>query len=65
MPQTQDTRPLRPSQAQDLIALAQRIARDSERHALLSASLATQADRLMAAGLKLLQDRAAEHDGVN
>lgn len=55
MPQTQDrTTPVR---AQDLIALAQKIARDSERHALLSASLATQADRLMAAGLKLLQER--------
>lgn len=55
MPQSQDrTDPLR---AHELIALAQKIARDSERHALLSASLATQAERLMAAGLKLLQER--------
>ncbi len=52
------------SRAQELIALAQKIARDSERHALLSASLATQADRLMAAGLKLLQGRA-ELDKAN
>jgi hypothetical protein len=39
---------------QDLIALAQKLARDAERHALLSASLATQADRLMVAGLRRL-----------
>ncbi len=58
MPQTQDRRD--PSRAQELIALAQKIARDSERHALLSASLATQADRLLAAGLKLLQERATD-----
>ncbi len=58
MPQTQDRRD--PARAQELIALAQKIARDSERHALLSVSLATQADRLLAAGLKLLQDRAAD-----
>jgi hypothetical protein len=43
-----------PLQAQDLIALAQKIARDAERHAILSASLASQADRLMVAGLRLL-----------
>ena len=40
---------------QDLIALAQKLARDAEHHALLSASLASQADRLMLAGLKRLQ----------
>jgi len=39
----------------DLIALAQKLARDAERHALLSASLASQADRLMAAGLRQLE----------
>jgi hypothetical protein len=38
-----------------LISLAQKLARDAERHALLSASLASQADRLMVAGLKILQ----------
>lgn len=58
MPQTQNRADA--SRAEELISLAQKIARDSERHALLSASLATQADRLMAAGLKLLQDRAAD-----
>src|SRR5262249_56112483 len=40
---------------QDLIALAQKLARDAERHALLSASLASQADRLMVAGLERLR----------
>jgi hypothetical protein len=40
--------------AQELIALAQKLARDAERHALLSASLASQADRLMLAGLQRL-----------
>jgi len=39
----------------DLIALAQQLARDAERHAILSASLASQADRLMIAGLRLLE----------
>jgi hypothetical protein len=39
----------------DLIALAQKLARDAERHALLSASLASQADRLMTAGLRQLE----------
>jgi hypothetical protein len=43
-----------PLQAQDLITLAQKLARDAERHAILSASLASQADRLMVAGLRLL-----------
>jgi hypothetical protein len=42
---------------QDLIALAQKLARDAEHHALLSASLASQADRLMLAGLERLQAR--------
>ena len=45
---------LTPLQGQDLIALAQKLARDAERHALLSASLASQADRLMLTGLRLL-----------
>jgi hypothetical protein len=40
---------------QDLISLAQKLARDAEHHALLSASLASQADRLMLAGLEKLQ----------
>ena len=53
MRQSQERPPA--SRAQELIALAQRLARDSERHALLSASLATQADRLMNAGLDLLK----------
>jgi hypothetical protein len=43
-----------PLQGQELITLAQKLARDAERHAILSASLATQADRLMIAGLRLL-----------
>jgi len=44
----------------DLIAIAQRLARDAERHALLSASLASQADRLMLAGLRQLERRNAD-----
>jgi hypothetical protein len=43
----------------DLIALAQKLARDAERHALLSASLASQADRLMLAGLRQLERKNA------
>jgi hypothetical protein len=43
-----------PLQGQELITLAQKLARDAERHAILSASLASQADRLMAEGLRLL-----------
>jgi hypothetical protein len=39
----------------ELITLAQQLARDAERHAILSASLASQADRLMIAGLRLLE----------
>ena len=42
----------------ELIAIAQQLARDAEHHALLSASLASQADRLMLAGLEKLRDRA-------
>jgi hypothetical protein len=38
-----------------LISLAQKLARDAERHAILSASLASQADRLMIAGLRQLE----------
>jgi hypothetical protein len=44
-----------PIEGQDLISLAQKLARDAERHAILSASLASQADRLMVAGLRLLE----------
>jgi hypothetical protein len=53
-----------PPRGQDLISLAQQLARDAERHALLSASLASQADRLMVAGLRLLEPRhpAPERD---
>jgi hypothetical protein len=42
---------------QDLISLAQKLARDAERHAILSASLASQADRLIHAGLRRLEPR--------
>ena len=42
-----------PTQGRDLISLAQQLARDAERHAILSASLASQADRLMVAGMHL------------
>jgi hypothetical protein len=45
-------------QGSELISLAQKLARDAERHALLSASLASQADRLMHAGLKMLDTKA-------
>jgi hypothetical protein len=47
-----------PLGGQELISLAQKIARDAERHALLSAALASQADRLMNAGLRLLEPPA-------
>jgi hypothetical protein len=50
----QSTRRSSPTQGQHLISLAQQLARDAERHAILSASLASQADRLMVAGLRLL-----------
>jgi hypothetical protein len=46
-----------PQNGQELITLAQKLARDAEHHALLSASLASQADRLMLAGLKMLESR--------
>jgi hypothetical protein len=52
----------KPARGQDLIALAQRLARDAERHALLSVSLASQADRLMMAGLRQLGDAAPPVD---
>ena len=45
------------SDGQQLIAIAQKLARDAEHHAILSASLASQADRLMLAGLERLQGR--------
>jgi hypothetical protein len=48
----------RPLNGQELISLAQKLARDAEHHALLSASLASQADRLMVAGLRLLDPHA-------
>lgn len=51
------TRRSSPPQGKDLISLAQQLARDAERHAILSASLASQADRLMVAGLRLLEPR--------
>jgi len=44
-----------PRDGRQLITLAQKLARDAERHAILSASLASQADRLLLAGLKILQ----------
>lgn len=49
----------------ELITLAQKLARDAERHALLSASLATQADRLMMAGLRLLDGRVHPDRGTS
>jgi hypothetical protein len=49
-----------PARGQELISLAQKLARDAERHALLSASLASQADRLMLAGLRLLEPRPSD-----
>jgi hypothetical protein len=49
-----NSNPGAPKKGQELISLAQKLARDAERHALLSASLASQADRLMVAGLRLL-----------
>jgi hypothetical protein len=47
-----------PLRGQELISLAQKLARDAERHAILSASLASQADRLMVAGLRELEGRS-------
>ena len=43
-----------PLTGRELISLAQKIARDAEHHAILAAALASQADRLMHAGLKSL-----------
>jgi hypothetical protein len=43
-----------PLQGQELISRALELARDAERHAILSASLASQADRLLVEGLRLL-----------
>ena len=53
-PMGQPKRRSAPLEGQELISLAQKLARDAERHAILSASLASQADRLMVAGLRLL-----------
>ena len=50
---------LPPLKGQELITLAQTLARDAERHALLSESLASQAERLMIAGLRQLETRPA------
>jgi hypothetical protein len=47
-----------PLRGQELISLAQKLARDAERHAILSASLASQADRLLRAGLQQLEPPA-------
>ena len=52
MPKSKHVGPLH---GRDLISLAQKLARDAERHAILSASLASQADRLMIAGLRQLE----------
>jgi hypothetical protein len=52
--QVSDETPLR---GRELISLAQKLARDAERHAILSASLASQADRLMVEGLRQLERR--------
>ncbi len=54
-----------PLQGQELITLAQKLARDAERHAILSASLASQADRLMLAGLRLLDPPAPRRPGAS
>jgi hypothetical protein len=44
-----------PLTGRELISLAQKIARDAEHHAILSASLASHADRLRHAGLQSLE----------
>jgi hypothetical protein len=49
-----------PARSRDLISLAQELARDAERHAILSVSLASQAERLMVAGLRQLEHRASK-----
>ncbi|HEY3043830.1 MAG TPA: hypothetical protein VGJ39_07390 [Vicinamibacterales bacterium] len=58
MPKQVSERP--PLRGQELISLAQKLARDAERHAILSASLASQADRLMVAGLQQLECRGVK-----
>jgi hypothetical protein len=50
-----------PLRGQELISLAQKLARDAEHHAILAASLASQADRLMHAGLQQLEPPAVPH----
>ena len=52
----------KPLGGRDLITLAQKLARDAERHAILSASLASQADRLLVAGLRDLEGRSQTAD---
>ena len=47
-----------PLKGRELISLAQKLARDAERHALLSASLEHEADRLMVAGLEQLSHKS-------
>ena len=54
-----------PREGRDLISLAQQLARDAERHAILSASLASQADRLMIAGLRLLDCKQPSPDRIS
>jgi len=49
-----------PARNRDLVSIAQQLARDAERHAILAASLASQADRLMVAGLRELERRASK-----
>ena len=55
LPMKNDARRGSAPKGRELISLAQQLARDAERHAILSASLASQADRLMVAGLRLLE----------
>ena len=55
MPKPMRVTPYDDVSGKELISLAQKLARDAEHHALLSASLASQADRLMLAGLERLQ----------
>jgi hypothetical protein len=57
-----NSKPQGPRKGRELISLAQQLARDAERHAILSASLASQADRLMHAGLRLLDRNQPPQD---
>jgi len=50
-------------QGRDLIALAQQLARDAERHALLSETLARQANRLLIEGLEQLDSHESPVTG--